>query len=156
MNGLRTNQSASLRKIHDAVWMNRQDLGDFVKEQVGSADVHFRAIQEWMNRRTDLDRIARWVDRVVADQWTKEAAARVYHICCMGFDGAAASVKPGTPAHEIPVSSDKPVPGACAPVRNAYHAAQALSWVASHRSTVDDQLAWAHKIHELIEKLVAG
>jgi hypothetical protein len=106
-----------------------------------------------MKRRTDLNRIAIWVDEVVAEHWTMEAAARVYHICSTGFDGAVAPAKTGTRPHQHAVSSDKVVPGACAPVRTAYHAAQALSWVASRRSAVEDQISWTHKVHQLIEKL---
>jgi hypothetical protein len=153
MNGLSIKENAVLRKIHDAVWMNREDPGQFVRDQLSHADVHFAVIREWMNHRTNLDMIAKWVDRTVADQWTNEAAARVYHICSVGFDGTVAQPKAGTPPHMQPVSSDKLVSGACAPVGTVYHAAQALSWVASRRSSVDDQIGWARQIHRLVEKL---
>lgn len=153
MNGLMIKEKASLRKIHDMVWMKRQDTGQFIREHLERSDAHFRIVQESMKKRTNLTRIGIWVDKVVAEHWTKEAAARVYHICSTGFDGAVAPAKKGTLPHEHEVSSDKLVPGACAPVRTAYHAAQALSWVASGRSVVEDQIGWTRKIHQLIEKL---
>ena len=153
MNGLMVKENASLRKIHDMVWMKREDPGQFIRERLENSDAYFAIVQESMKRRTDLDRIAIWVDNVVAENWTMEAAARVFHICSTGFDGAVASARAGTPAHKHAVSSDKSVPGACAPVRTAYHAAQALSWVASRRPSVEDQIGWRNKIHQLIEKL---
>jgi len=153
MNGLMIEEEDTLRKIHDMVWMKREDTGQFIRERLESCDAYFRMVQQFMKRRTDLERIAIWVDKVVAVHWTMEAAARVYHICSTGFDGAVAPAKAGTLPHKHAVSSDKVVPGACAPVRTAYHAAQALSWVASRRSSVEDQVGWTHKIHQLIEKL---
>jgi hypothetical protein len=153
MNGLSIKENAVLRKVHDAVWMNREDPGQFVRSQLDHADVYFALVREWMDRRTDLDRIAKWVDSTVADQWTNEAAARVYHICSTGFDGAVVPSRAGTPPHTQQVSSDKLVSGACAPVGTVYHAAQALSWVASRRSSVDDQIGWGRQIHRLVEKL---
>jgi hypothetical protein len=153
MNGWMIQERASLRKIHDMVWMKREDPGQFIRKHLEGADAHFQMVQEYMKRRTDLDRIAIWVDNVIAELWTTKAAARVYHICAAGFDGAVAPARAGTPPHEHEVSSDKEVPGACAPVRTAYHAAQALSWVASRCSAVEDQIGWTHHIHRLIEKL---
>src|SRR5579863_4542306 len=47
----------------------------------------------------------------------------------------AHSIQERVPAHSQRVSSDRLVPGACAPVRTLYHAAQALSWTASRRSS---------------------
>jgi len=153
MNGLMIEEHARLRKIHDMVWMNRDDPGQFIRERLENSDAYFELIQESMKKRTDVRRIAVWVDKVVAEHWTREAAARVYHICSTGFDGAVAPAKGRTPPHEHAVSSDKIVPGACAPVRTVYHAAQALSWVASHRSTVEDQVTWIRKANQLIEQL---
>ena len=140
MNGLMIKEKAILRKIHDKVWMKREDTGQFIRERLESSDAYFEIVRESMKRRTDLARIAFWVDTVVAEHWTMEAAARVFHICSTGFDGAVAPAKAGTPPHEHAVSSDKVVPGACAPVQTVYHAAQALSWVASRRSAVEDQI----------------
>jgi hypothetical protein len=82
-----------------------------------------------------------------------EAAARVFHICSTGFDGAVAPARAGTLPHKHAVSSDKAIRGACAPVRTVYHAAQALSWVASRRFAVEDQIGWTLRVHQLIEKL---
>ena len=153
MNGLMIQEDSSLRKIHDMVWMKRDDPGQFIRERLESSDAYFGIVQASMKKRTDLARIAVWVDKVVAQHWTIESAARVYQICSTGFDGVVAPAKAGTAPHNRAVSSDKEVPGACAPVRTAYHAAQALSWVAVRRSDVEDQITWTRKIHELIEKL---
>src|SRR5437879_1278708 len=70
MNGLTIKTDARLRKIHDFVWMKREDPGDFVKEQLGRADIHFKMIREWIKKKTDLNRIATWVEKVVAKSWT--------------------------------------------------------------------------------------
>jgi hypothetical protein len=135
MNGLMIKENASLRKIHDMVWMKREDVGQFIGKKLEGSDAYFQILQESMKRRTDLNRIAIWVDKVVAEHWTMEAAARVYHICSTGFDGAVAPAKAGTRPHEHAVSSDKMVPGACAPVRTVYRATD-WRWERLLRSSV--------------------
>jgi hypothetical protein len=90
MNGLMIKENASLRKIHDMVWMKKEDTGEFIRKHLESSDAFFQLVQASLKRSTDLDRIASWVDKVIAPLWTMEAAARVYHICSSGFDGAFA------------------------------------------------------------------
>jgi hypothetical protein len=67
----------------------------------------------------------------------------VHHICRTGFDGKPVPPRSkGIAPHSWPVSSDKAVPGAPIPAKSLYDVAQALSWVAGHNPTVEDQIRW--------------
>jgi hypothetical protein len=59
-------------------------------------------------------------------------------------------------AHERQVASERQVPGAFAPVKNAFHVSQALSWLASHRGTLEDQFERTVEIDGLMSSLLAG
>ena len=157
MNGLSTKSDALLRKIHDSVWMNRTEPGAFVQEQLENGDAYFKDIKDWVRHHITGDRLVKWVDEVVAPKWTRRAAARVHHICRTGFDGKPVPPRSkGIAPHSWPVSSDKAVPGAPIPAKSLYDVAQALSWVAGHNPTVEDQIRWTDQIHQLITELKQG
>ncbi len=52
------------------------------------------------------------------------------------------------------MSSTDEVPGAFAPVRNAYDISQVLSWIAGHRGTIQEQLKWTMDIPYLMDTLL--
>jgi hypothetical protein len=49
-----------------------------------------------------------------------------------------------------------PIPGAFAPVRNAYHVAQALSWVAKEHNNMGTRLRRIKEIPALMGPLLAN
>ncbi len=57
------------------------------------------------------------------------------------------------PPSQWQVAWDEVVPGANAPVENLYHAAQALSWVASRKRDLDERDRRIEAIPGLVEKL---
>jgi hypothetical protein len=56
---------------------------------------------------------------------------------------------------KYPVSSDVEVPGACAPIKTVYHLAQAMSWIAQHRPTIEDSDAQLDDIPRLLKPFLA-
>jgi hypothetical protein len=77
------------------------------------------------------------------------AAARVWNIVNAGFDGEIEQVRNLKP-HQLPITSQNAVPGACAPVRNLFHVSQALSWIAGTRNTIQERLEYVKAIPQLM------
>ena len=71
-----------------------------------------------------------------------------------GHDGRVKDPFQKAPPHELWVTSERPVPGAFAPVSNAYHVSQILSWLASHRATIQDQHERTAEIDLLMRTLL--
>lgn len=87
-------------------------------------------LNELLRLRISEGSLRDWVDVFVHRHWGWNAAANVWHICQSGHCGDVTGSLAEQP-HETSLRNPKPVPGACAPVRNLYHVWQALSWVAS-------------------------
>jgi hypothetical protein len=47
-NGMVTENSSRLRKIHDLVWMSRKDPAEFLKERLAAAPGSFGLLQKWI------------------------------------------------------------------------------------------------------------
>lgn len=93
-----------------------------------------------------------WLERNVAKEWGTHAAARVWNIINVGYDGSVEQAKNCKP-HQLPVSNTVVVPGACAPASNLFHVSQALSWIARTRTTVPERLGYVKAIPGLMEQL---
>ena len=90
----------------------------------------------------------------MARTWGPHAAARVCHIARTGQDGRIADPFQKASPHELQVTSEQTVPGTFTPVRNAYHVSQILSWLASHRATIQDQQERTAEIDLLMRTLL--
>ena len=87
VNGLTIREKSSLRKIHDVVWMNRENPADFLAEQLAHADEQFATFKNWVAHPVSIDKVESWADEHVAKVWGVEVAARVCHIARSGHDG---------------------------------------------------------------------
>ena len=85
---------------------------------------------------------------------SSSAAARTCHIVRTGFDGAIEDPFEKALPHQRKVKNDVEVPGSCAPVRDVFHLSQVLSWIASHRNTIEDRLIKTREIYDLVSPLV--
>jgi hypothetical protein len=137
-NGMWVQDEDTLRKIHNIDWMNRKNVAAFIDERVGEVSGYKAMLQTWLNKKVTQDDIEKWADEHLAKAWGVHIAARLCHIARSGFDGTVGRTKDKLPASQYYVSSDKKVPGACAPVNNLYHLSQALTWLAGDRGTVED------------------
>jgi hypothetical protein len=155
-NGTWVRESDRLRKVHHVDWMNRRDVADFIKERVEDASGMKDMINRWIHAKLDRSQIEGWANDHMAKAWGVHAAARICHIARSGYDGIVGRPKAGTKASQYPVSSDVEVPGACAPIRTVYHLAQALSWVAQHRPTIEDSDAQLDDIPRLLKPLLSA
>ena len=82
----------------------------------------------------------------------------MYHIAKTGYDAKFVnrSKKKKVKFNQLNLDFQyrAPVPGSFAPVRNAYDISQVLSWLASQRTTIQDQLDWMMDIPDLMRALL--
>jgi hypothetical protein len=153
-NGMWAKADESLRKIHHLDWMSDQDVGQFLRERIKNAPKDIQLFHLWRTTDVSIPEIEHWADTEVKSAWGPHLAARLCHIARSGFDGAVGGRDPKAPPSRRAVSSDREVPGACAPVQNVYHAFQVLSWLAGQRPAVEDQQEMLRSIPRLVQRLI--
>ena len=129
-----------------------EDIADYLKEQVAQLPKEKSLYATWLKTTVEPSRLVAWLDEHVAKKWGPHAAARLWNIIDTGFDGEVEQVNNLKP-HQLPITTRKAVPGACAPVRNLFHVGQALSWIAGTRNTMPERLEYVKVIPELMEPL---
>lgn len=124
-----------------------------LSDGIRQADGDSRRFSRWHKTVIPDDRLARWADNSLTGQWGVKAAARTLHIVRTGMDADFADPFESGPASKRRMKPTGPVPGAT-DEPNAYAVSQALSWLASHRADVRDQLARTRQIPGLMRSLV--
>ena len=165
-NGLIYGEDIDFRRIHREKSLNSGAIKEFLEAQLESEQVaqQKHRFEEWYateivpktlsEEKPSPPQIEHWIDKVVAKEWNANAAARVYHIAKTGYDGNVTPFEKNVPPHEREVNGTSEVPGAFAPVRNAYDISQVLSWIAGHRGTLQEQLKWMLDIPYLMDALL--
>lgn len=165
-NGLIYGEDVDFRRIHREKSIDSGAIEEFLGTQLESERVlqQKKRSEKWYatkivtktlsEEKPSPSQIEYWIDEVVAKKWNANAAARVYHIAKTGYDGDVAPPHKDVTPHEREVSSTDEVPGAFAPVRNAYDISQVLSWIAGHRGTIQEQLKWMMDIPYLMDILL--
>jgi len=152
-NGLIVGETkADLRDIHDAN-LDLKVIPKIISKGLVKVKADLERLRYWESVSVGLPRFEVWVDGPLAKQWGKKAACRILHICKSGADAELTDPFAGGKPSEKPVKLLKEVPGAPKPAKNLYDVCQALSWVATHRNSADERLAWQGQIPKLIENL---
>jgi hypothetical protein len=138
LNGMWVQEEDILRKIHNIDWMNQKNVAKFIDHRVGEISGFKQMLQTWIKKQVTQSEIEKWADEHLVKAWGVHMAARLCHISRSGYDGIVGRANGKTPASKYSVSSDKQVPGACAPVKNLYHLSQALTWLAGNRDSIED------------------
>ena len=165
-NGLIYGENIDFRKIHREKSLKSGAVEQFLDTQLEPEQFsrQKKRSEKWYTTKVvtktlseekpNPSQIEYWIDEVVAKKWNANAAARAYHIAKTGYDGDVAPPQKGVTPHEREVSSTNEIPGAFAPVRNAYDISQVLSWIAGRRGTIQDQLKWMMDIPYLMDTLL--
>lgn len=154
-NGMKAKARGSTsRSIHLLGRRTASAIAPIIGEQLASVKLDRSRYRRWLDTPISLERIERWADTQVAQTWGPHAAARVCHIVRTGEDGRIEDPFEKAPPHAIAVKSERKMPGACAPVANAYHVSQVLSWISSHRRTIQDQNERTAQIDRLMRTLL--
>jgi hypothetical protein len=152
--------AAGFRKAHFR-GIDEDDIAEYLSISLRSVPQDHQLMQGWLTTDVTLSRTMTWVDRPLAELWGEPTAARIWHILRSGNDarpeiirGKDDEVEISRPAHERPVIPLGSIPGAFAPVQNAYHAAQALSWVAKEHPNLGTRLKRLKEIPTLMQQLL--
>ena len=120
--------------------------------------VYIRCLSEAKPNRGQIEQ---WLEKHVSKTWGIQAAARAYHIAKTGVDGKFTNrtgKKKNVKYSDLTLDpkTRTQVPGSYAPVRNAYHISQVLSWLASQQNTVQKQLKLMTDIPKLMRSLLTA
>lgn len=113
-----------------------------------------KTLQNWIDTPLKSEKLAPWIDGPVAKRWGVKAAARALHIAKTGRDAEIVPFLEKVPPSQKEVRIGEPVPGSSKPAKNLYALSQVLTWLASQRHDVEDQLMWQRDVPELMQSLV--
>jgi hypothetical protein len=143
----------SQRFIHNE-YLELPDLAQVLTDGLESTKEEKASLAEWLGTPVDDNRVDKWTDGTVRDEWGPLAAARVHLICETGQDGRFANPGEQAPPHRKNMIQTGHIPGAPSKAKNAYHVAQALAWVSKSRRDIQDQLDWMMAIPKLMKSLL--
>jgi len=141
------------RFIHNE-YLDLPDLGHVLTDGLKSAEQEKASFTKWMGTPIEESRLVKWSDGPLRDEWGPFAAARVHLICRTGCDGRFARQGEKAPPHRKGMIPMAHVPGAPLRAENAYHVAQALSWIARSKRDIQDQLDGMIAIPKLMDLLL--
>jgi hypothetical protein len=151
-NGLVLGRQRKIRKIHTLQKLDHRQIVKQIGAFIDSLAVDQMVFSGWLRTKVHPEQIDSWINSVVAENWGKVDAARVASICRDGYDGKVQPVK-DWPCSRWQVGWERQVPGVCSPVENIYHAAQALSWVASRHAHLEQRSERMDAIPNMIQTL---
>lgn len=144
---------SSLRRRH-AGGFGISEIGYVLDDGLSDAKQDAENLGQWRSTKIDLAALGPWVDEAVKKTWGFKAAARAYHIACSGHDvqivGKYKDRRPTT----IETRKAERVPGCPEKAQNAFDLAQVLSWLASHRTDLQERLEWRQQIPALMKALL--
>lgn len=143
---------AELRDAHDE-YLDLDQIPEIIEAGMQAVSLGAQRLKLWDQLSLDKMDLQDWVDGALAKQWGKKAACRVFHICTTGHDVEITDPFSAAAPTQKPVKRKAVVPGSSCPAKTAYDVSQALSWVATRRSNVEERVEWQGAIPSLIEKL---
>jgi hypothetical protein len=156
--------AAGFRKPHFS-GINAELIAGYLDDSLQLVPQQQGLLQQWMGEPVRPERLNSWVNGPVNELWGSATACRAWHIIEQGQDGDVQAMG-GKPAEERAMLKSVPtsreflpiidVPGAEAPVTTKYHAAQALSWLAKHKTAHTTMLYRLRQIPPLMEALETG
>lgn len=153
-NGMFTTDAKSkLRRVHLGS-LNIPEIATYLNDQIKGIESSLETFSGWNDVGLSVNQFEQWADGRLAESWGTHLAARACHIARRGWDGRIADPFEKEVPHKKRIVEEEAVPGAVIPISNAYHAYQVLTWLASHRPTIQDQFIKGAEVPFLMEKLV--
>jgi len=144
--------NADYHKRHNQS-LHIDDMSRLLQSGMQDAIEDGQQFKAWLQQPLTADHITDWVDGPIAKKWGIKAATRTYHIATEGRDAKVIPFTPKAQPSQKPVELGEPVPGSDTPATNIYAACQVLSWLASQRHDIEDQLRWQGDIPDLMRLL---
>lgn len=141
------------RKVHNALWMNRESVARHVAEQLGHAAEDLKIFRTWQNTRLTWQDIEMWATKTLAKWWGIQLATRAFYISQSGWDGQVRDLSPALALSKRRVSEEERIPEWDGPVDDAYGLAQVLSWLADREPSVQARISKTRDVPLLIDLL---
>lgn len=154
-NGMVSGIGEEIRKLHLGKGLEEKATLQKLKSMITNISAEHAVYTRWLQTKVSASQLEAWCDETVAKTWGNREAARVASICRNGYDGKVLPLNDKPPSR-WQVGWETIVPGANAPVENAYHAAQAISWVASRAHDLEVRDKRLADIPMLVDKLIVG
>lgn len=153
-NGLIVGVTKSCLRRRHAGDIGISDIGFVLRDGLADAEQDAENLACWRSRKIDLAALVPWVNGEVKKTWGFKAAARAYHIACSGHDVEIVGKYKGRRPTTIETRRAERVPGCPEKAQNAFDLAQVLSWLASHRTDLQERLEWRQQIPPLMATLI--
>jgi hypothetical protein len=111
-------------------------------------------LERWCNTAIKPDELTYWIDCHVAKKWGVIAATRAFHIATTGSDVRVVPFSKQALPSQKAIIIGAVVPGSSTPAQSIYAVYQVLSWIASQRNDVEEQLKWQRHVPELMSMLI--
>ena len=161
-NGMVVREGRREARMHRS-GLQLHDVEQRIFEGFAAAERDRETLEDWQRTATSWRGLKGWVDNDLRRAWHDHAAARVCHICLSGEDTDRfrrdASCSPSARAiGQLQTFDDesRPVPGSPHQASTKYDVAQAMSWVASRKTSVVERVRWQRQIPALLDRLQAA
>ena len=146
-------ERSRLRRVHISS-IDPADILEYLREEFDLVPNERELYADWLGADISSETITDWADGPLAKAWGPHAAARTLNILRSGHDGRIIDRLEKQRPSERFVEKGQKVPGTFPPVTNPFHISQSLSWIAGHRTSVQDQIEWLKSIPGLMQSLL--
>ncbi len=146
------NTKTEVRELHNQN-LDLKDVASSIQNGLSEAAADIQRLKEWDDQNIDLNLFQDWVDETLSDKWKKKAASKVYHLARTGHDSEWVDPFEGGATTSKRVYLTSRVPGAKEQASSFYDIMQALTWVASQRTNVEERVEWQSQVPALMESL---
>ena len=132
-------------------------LSENISTILSEKETYVKWKEKQLNLDTDIEILSDWIYTSVSNSWGPNDAERVYSIIETGQDVKIVRLKEkgiekNKDSYVIRVSIEGDVPGA-QPAENIYDIANALSWVSSHKNSLQDQYKMMRQVPQMLNDL---
>jgi len=145
--------STDYRKRHNHN-LHLEDVDRLLKDGMHYAEIERNQFKQWIHQSVTAEQITQWANGPIATKWGVKAATRAFHIATKGCDAKLLKFSPKAPPSEKKIELGDTVPGSDTPSTNMFAASQVLTWLASQRRDIEDQLCWQGDIPDLMRALI--
>jgi hypothetical protein len=142
----------NFQRIHNKN-LHIEEIGTILQQGMELARNDRKQYERWRKTPVPEEKLRRWIDGPVREQWGVKAATRAYHIAITGHDVRFANPFERAIPSEREVERARAVRGAAVPADNKFAVSQVLSWLASRRTNPTERVEWMETIPKLMARL---
>lgn len=142
-----------LQRRH-CIGLEIDNIGQVIATGLSIVAEEVNVYRVWQQKEIPPESILQWIDGTLKDKWNVKLAARAFHIIRTGSDAKLAKpFEKGRPTEKT-MEPTRKVPGIPQEVHTAFDVGQVLSWLASRRRDVQQQIDMMREIPFLVAQLI--